>query len=67
MLIKILSINNVIFRTINANNCNTFYCYNTTVIILKKQDKNLISCTSPKIANIFSFQDYVDKAIKKFK
>lgn len=32
-----------------------------------KQDKNLISCTSPKIANIFSFQDYVDKAIKKFK
>ena len=29
-----------------------------------KQDKNLISCTSPKIANIFSFQDYVDKAIK---
>ena len=41
MLIKSLSINNVIFRTINANNCNTFYCYNTTVIILKKQDKNL--------------------------
>lgn len=28
-----------------------------------RRDKNLISCTSPKIANIFSFQDYVEKAI----
>ena len=29
-----------------------------------KKDHNIISCSSPKIANIFEFEDYVKKLIK---
>jgi hypothetical protein len=32
--------------------------------IIFSKDKNIISCTSPKITNIFSFQDYISKLIK---
>jgi len=33
-------------------------------IMIKKYD-NIISCTSPKITNIFSFQKYIEKLLKK--
>ena len=31
-------------------------------IVIKKY-KNIISCTSPKITNIFSFQEYLEKLL----
>ena len=34
-------------------------------IVIKKY-KNIISCTSPKIINIFSFQEYLEKLLKKY-
>ena len=29
-----------------------------------KKDRNIISCSSPKISNIFAFEDYLKKIIK---
>ena len=34
-------------------------------IVIKKY-KNIISCTSPKITNIFSFEEYLEKFLKKY-
>ena len=34
-------------------------------IVIKKYD-NVISCTSPKITNIFSFQNYIEKLLKNY-
>ena len=33
-------------------------------IAIKKYE-NIISCTSPKISNIFSFEDYIEEILKK--